>query len=69
MKDDNLVVKGNLGSTMKLLPETKFLRIHRSFALSLLHVKSYNQSEVEVRGEKLPIGVSYRDAVIQILRR
>jgi len=67
--DDRLVVKGNLGTTMKLLPESKFLRIHRSFAIGLGHVKSYNQSEVQIAGEKLPIGVSYREAVTRMLGR
>jgi len=64
---DRLVVKGNLGTTMKLLPESKFLRIHRSFAIATNHVKSYNQSEVDVAGEKLPIGVSYREEVTGVL--
>ena len=68
-KEGRLVVKGNLGSTMKLMPESKFLRIHRSFAIGLGHVKSYNQSEVEVAGEKLPIGVSYREEVTEVLGR
>jgi len=67
--DDRLVVKGNLGTTMKLLPESKFLRIHRSFAIGLGHVKSYNQSEVQVAEEKLPIGVSYREEVTRMLGR
>lgn len=50
MKDDKLVVKGNLGSTLKLLRDVKFLRIHRSFVIAKEYVKSYNQSEVEVGG-------------------
>ncbi len=66
---DRLVVKGNLGTTMKGLPVTKFLRIHRSFAIALGHVKSYNQSEVNVGGEKLPIGVSYREEVVDVLAK
>ena len=65
--NNRLVVKGNLGSTMKLLPTSKFIRIHRSFAIALGHVNAYNQSEVEVDGEKLPIGVSYRNEVIRVL--
>lgn len=63
---DSLVVKGNLGSMMDRLPEAEFVRIHRSFGVSFRHITAYNQSEVEVAGVKLPIGMSYRD---QFLRR
>lgn len=66
--EKNLVVKGNLGSIMKLLPEDRFLRIHRSFAIPLNGVKSFNQSELKVYDIKLPIGVSYREEVIPILK-
>lgn len=69
---DDLVVKGNLGTTMKLLPATKFLRIHRSFAIATEKIKSYSQSEIEIGDQKLPIGISYRgdvDKELSKLRR
>ena len=61
---EKLVVKGNIGSFMKQLPDSQFVRIHRSFAIALLYVKSFNQSEIEINGQKLPIGVSYREGLI-----
>jgi len=60
----NIVVKGNIGTTLKHLNSNQFLRIHRSYAISLKHVQSYNQSEIEVQGVKLPIGNSYQNDVI-----
>lgn len=66
-KTDRLVVKGNLGSIMKELPAERFVRIHRSFAVSLSSVKSFNQSEVEIENIKLPIGASYRDELLKKL--
>ncbi len=67
MKDDNLVVKGNIGSLMKQLPENQFIRIHRSFAIALSGIESFNQSEIEIHGKKLPIGTSYREALMERL--
>ena len=58
---DQLVVKGNLGSMMKQIPESLFVRVHRSFAIAISYIKSYNQNEVDVAGHKLPIGMSYRE--------
>lgn len=57
---DKLVVKGNLGTFMKQVPDKQFVRVHRSFAIALAHVKSFNQSEIEINGKQLPIGNSYR---------
>ena len=40
--NSHLVVKGNLGSMMKLLPATSFVRTHRSFAIAVAHVQAYS---------------------------
>jgi len=64
---DQLVVKGNIGSFTKLIPTSQFIRIHRSFVIALAHVQSFNQSEVEITGQKLPIGASYRDGLMKRL--
>ena len=66
-KKDRLVVKGNLGSFMKQIPDNRFIRIHRSFAIALAFIESYNQQEVEIAGQKLPIGSSYREALMKRL--
>jgi len=66
---EQLIVKGNLGTTLKQLPEDKFIRIHRSFALSLSYLKSYNQKIVELEATTLPIGESYREAFLKRLQK
>ena len=63
-KTGKLVVKGNLGSTMKQLPEKDFVRIHRSYAVALKAIKVYSQTEVEVGGINLPIGLSWREGFL-----
>ena len=60
---DRLVVKGNIGSLLKKLPLDQFLRIHRSFAIAIAHIKAYNQSQININGKELPIGISYREEV------
>ena len=61
MKEDRLVVKGNIGSMLKQLPKTEFVRIHRSFAVNRSYVSSYNSSQVIIANTSLPVGVSYKD--------
>jgi len=58
---DKLVVKGNIGSILKQLPGGQFIRIHRSFIIAPSHISNYNQTEVDIRGSKIPSGNSYRD--------
>ena len=64
-KNNKLVVKGNIGSFMKKLPFDRFIRVHRSFIVALYHVESYNQIELDVSGHKIPVGISYKDEVIE----
>ncbi|GLR17524.1 LytR/AlgR family response regulator transcription factor [Portibacter lacus] len=59
----NLVVKGNIGSFMKRIPEEKFVRIHRSYAVAIDYIQSFSQSEIVIKNQKLPIGVSYKKVV------
>ncbi|MFK7808122.1 MAG: LytR/AlgR family response regulator transcription factor [Saprospiraceae bacterium] len=65
MLDGRLVVKGNLGTIMKQLPGSEFVRIHRSFAIATKAITSYNQSNVKINDVELPIGLSYRDQFLK----
>lgn len=65
---DKLVVKGNLGSILQQLPGQQFVRVHRSFAVAIDEVQSYNQSQIEIAGITLPIGISFREALMSKLR-
>lgn len=57
---ERLVVKGNLSTILKALPEDLFVRVHRSFAVALNRVDAFNRSVVCVNGTELPVGGSYR---------
>lgn len=55
---DKLVVKGNIGSFMKLIPDADFVRIHRSYIIRADKITSYNQTLVHIGDVQLPIGKS-----------
>lgn len=59
-----LTVRGNLSTCMQQLPKDRFVRIHRSFTVAIAQVESYNQSEILVKGTKLPLGMAYREAFL-----
>ncbi|MEM6765498.1 MAG: LytTR family DNA-binding domain-containing protein [Bacteroidota bacterium] len=62
---EKLVVKGNLGAYMRILPPQQFTRVHRSFTVANQHITAYNQHRVSIGEIKIPIGASYREAFQQ----
>lgn len=45
----------------ELLPATDFIRIHKSFLVSLDKIKSSNKRVVEIKGKTVPIGNSFKE--------
>jgi two-component system LytT family response regulator len=47
----------------ELLPTDAFLRVHRSFIVSVDKIESYTAEIVEVNGVNIPVGRGYRDVL------
>jgi DNA-binding LytR/AlgR family response regulator len=58
-----LVVKQSISHAEEMLPANLFVRIHRSFIVSLKKVTAYTQQEVEIGGMEIPIGKLYRQQI------
>lgn len=65
--ENSLVVKGNIGSILKRLPGNQFLRIHRSFAVAINKVVSFNKSQINLHDISLPIGSTYKPIALEML--
>jgi DNA-binding LytR/AlgR family response regulator len=63
----NITALYSLKDLMEELPKGRFLRIHRSFIVSLDHVEMADAANVTVAGAELPVGPSYRDSVLKVL--
>jgi len=50
-----------------LLPEDQFIRVHRSYIISLGKVTAFTPTLVEVKGKEIPIGAFYQQQVIMRL--
>lgn len=57
------VTRLNLKSVMDKLPGELFLRVHRSFIISLKRVTSFQKGMVYLGDISIPIGVSYQERV------
>ncbi|WP_055562651.1 LytR/AlgR family response regulator transcription factor, partial [Hymenobacter sp. AT01-02] len=52
----------------ELLPPGRFARIHKSYLINLRHLEYVERTRVQVHGTSLPIGETYRDAFMELLR-
>ncbi|TAJ13677.1 DNA-binding response regulator [Marinilabiliaceae bacterium JC017] len=51
------------------LPESHFLRVHRSFIIAIDKIESYTSGSVKIAGQYIPIGRNYKDQVKQVLEQ
>jgi DNA-binding LytR/AlgR family response regulator len=57
----------NLKSFMEKLPEEKFLRIHRSYAVARNKIQKMMDNELILQDITLPIGKTFRQEIVKIL--
>jgi DNA-binding LytR/AlgR family response regulator len=63
----SLLVRQSISSMENLLSDHKFLRVHRSYMVSVNKVIGYNGVSVQVNSTEIPIGRLYKQAVMEIL--
>lgn len=66
-KKGMVVIREQIGNLEKKLLEKAFIRIHRSYIVSLDKITSYTNELVEIDEKAIPISRSYRDSVLQKL--
>ncbi|WP_234735530.1 LytR/AlgR family response regulator transcription factor [Tellurirhabdus bombi] len=63
-----LVVKQTISSLEEMLPESAFLRIHRSYMVAIEKIQAYTPNHVDIGGQELPIGRLYQKEVGRALK-
>ncbi|WP_138481178.1 LytR/AlgR family response regulator transcription factor [Dyadobacter bucti] len=61
LKDKVLISKHKISLLEELLPEDGFVRVHRSFIVSVDKIESYHSHKIEIAGKELPIGRNFRN--------
>ncbi|MCU0388358.1 MAG: LytTR family DNA-binding domain-containing protein [Chitinophagaceae bacterium] len=62
-----LITRQSMMAVEAMLPGERFLRIHRSYLVHVIHIKSYTAELLEIGRGELPIGKGYRSEVLQKL--
>jgi DNA-binding LytR/AlgR family response regulator len=50
-----------------MLPEKEFVRVHRSYIVSLKKIRSFTSELMEIEKTEIPIGKLYRNEVMKML--
>ena len=64
----NLLVKRSLSSMENMLSKHKFLRIHRSYIVSINKISGYKNLSLQINSTEVPIGRLYKQAVMDKLQ-
>lgn len=67
-KNKPIITLQNLKTFAERLPARNFVRIHRSYIVSINHIESITKKEVEIAEKILPIGNSYRNNLLDIVK-
>ena len=57
-----------MNDILKMLPSKTFMRIHKSYIISLTHVDIIEKARVIINKIPIPVGITYREHFAQIMR-
>lgn len=63
-----VVVKSSLQSIEKKLPSELFIRIHKSYIISIPRIRAFNSTTIELENAKLRIGRNFKNQVFSALQ-
>ena len=64
LKDKSVVTRETISSIEVKLPQKEFVRVHRSFIVSLSAIDSFTNELVEIGRKQIPISRSYKESVL-----
>lgn len=65
--DRRVVTRMTVKGIEELLPESRFIRVNKSYIVSLSRIDSFDSNDVYVGETEISIGASYRDSVLATL--
>lgn len=66
---ETIITRETISAIEAKLPVKKFIRIHRSYIISIHHIVSFTNEEIVINNKSLPMSRSYKKEVLQILEK
>ncbi len=67
LKDKNVITRETLSNIEAKLPSAKFIRVHRSYLVSINSIEGFTSEYVEIGKVQLPISRGYKEEVLKRL--
>jgi DNA-binding LytR/AlgR family response regulator len=65
----NIIILQTMNEMERLLPSVQFIRVHKSYIVSLQYIKSIYGNNIETSKLTIPIGVNYKEKVMQLVSK
>ena len=59
----------SMNEVLELLPDNLFIRIHKSYIISLKHIDHYEKHQVKIKDHRIPIGTTYRQRFTEFINK
>lgn len=63
----NFMVKQSIRSVENILSDHRFIRVHRSYIISLEKISGYNHSDIQLGSKAIPIGRLYKQKLMEAI--
>ena len=65
--NSNIVTLQTMGEMEKILQPKQFIRVHKSYIISLKHIKSIYGNNIEMAKASIPIGLNYKEKITGLI--
>lgn len=69
LSNKTVITRETISNIEGKLPQTEFLRVHRSYIISIANIHSFTNETIEIETNKIPISRSYKNDVLQRLEK
>lgn len=68
LKDQMILTHENVSHFQSFLPESEFLRVHKSFIISVSEITSIQGNMITIKDHSIPIGKTYKSTVTRLYK-
>ena len=63
LKTRNILIREKMADVFNLVPESDFIRVHKSYVVAIRHIAMIENHQLTVHGKKVPVGNTYRESI------
>jgi len=67
--DKMYIIKYSLQQVIDIFNTSIFVRVHRSYAINMGHLTSFNENTLQLNQESIPIGRNYKDVFLRLFKQ